>query len=297
MTEPPLAPGKHVEVGGRRVHYVEKGSGPTVVLVHGFFFHTVMWRETMDALAPHFRCIAVDLFGFGWSDRPRAPAEVVYGYDLWRDQLAGFLDALKIERAHLVGQSLGGGTIISFAVQQPKRVATAVLVCPAGLPNPADKNRSPLIWPLVGELAFKLLGPKRLVRKVLVDHFMHDPRKVTDAYVEAVAEPTTLDGSSAAALWIMRNVNLGGIPERFPAYGKLGIPTLLIWGKNDKGIPVATAEVAREALKPERVLLIDDAGHNPHQERPEVANPVILEFLSAHARAPAPAPAMKAATP
>ena len=288
MSAAPPAPGKFVEVGGRRIHYVEKGSGPTVVFLHGFFFHTAMWRETIDALAPKFRCIAIDLFGFGWSAIPRAPDEAIYGYDLWRDQLAGFLDALGIERAHLVGQSLGGGTIVSFAVQQPKRVASAVLVCPAGLPNPADeKNRTPLLWPLVGEVAFWLMGPKKLVRKVLIDHFMHDPRKVTDAYVETIAAPTTRPGYSAAALWIMRNVNLGGIPERFDAYPR-GIPTLLIWGKDDKGIPVSNAELAREKLRPERVLLIDAAGHNPHQEQPEVANPVIRDFLAAHVEAPQP---------
>src|SRR5438105_2310625 len=170
------APGKVVSVGGRPTHYVRKGAGPVVVLVHGFFYHTFMWRETIEALAPRFDCIAIDLFGFGWSDRPRAPVEARYGYDLWTDQLEGFLEALEIERAHLVGQSLGAATICSFAARRPERVEKVVLIAPAGIPNPLKGDGGALTLPVVGEVLFHLPG-RALMKKVLRDYFMHAPAK------------------------------------------------------------------------------------------------------------------------
>src|SRR5262249_2456798 len=129
-----------------------------------------------------------DLLGFGFSERPRAPEEVAYGYDLWTTQLEGFLDALKIERADFVGQSLGAATIASFAAKRPERVGKVVLIDPAGIPNPLDKNRSPLTWPWIGEFVSALPG-NGLDRKILRDYFIHDPAKVTDDYIAEVRRP------------------------------------------------------------------------------------------------------------
>lgn len=278
------APGKLVEVGGRAVHYVEAGpeGAPAVVLVHGFYYSTFMWKETIAALSKHFRCYAIDLFGFGYSERPWPPGEPRYGYDLWSRQVLEFMDARKIERAHLVGQSLGGGTIMQVAAEHPERVDKLVLICPAGIPNPkrAEKNVATLPW--IGEFLLNLPG-EALNKKILRENFLYDEAKLTDAYVAEVSRPTLIRGTRASSLWIMRNVDLGGIEDKVRAFGALGKKSMLVWGNEDAAIPVSNAEKIREIVKPEKVLLIGKAGHVPHHDRPEVANPAILEFLSAGA--------------
>lgn len=272
------APGKLIDVGGRKVHYVEAGEGPPVVLVHGFFYHTVLWRETMAALAPHRRCIALDLFGFGYSDRPRAPEEVRYGYDLWAEQVRGFLDALGIARADFIGQSLGAATIAKLAADHPDRVGSVVLIAPAGIPNPLKGDGGPLTLPFVGEFLANIPGTT-FGKKVLRDFYLHDPAIATDAYAEEVTRPAAIRGTAAAMLWIMRNVDLGGIEDSVRAFGGLGKRTLVIWGNEDRAIPASNAERYRALVKPEKVVLVERAGHVPNQERPDVVSPAILDFL------------------
>jgi pimeloyl-ACP methyl ester carboxylesterase len=280
------APGRVVTVGGRKTHYVVRGEGPPVVLVHGFFYHSYMWKETIEALAPRFTCYALDLLGFGFSEKPEAPREVCYGYDLWSEHLEGFMAALGIARARLVGQSLGSGTILALGARRPDLVERAVLVCPAGIPNPRDKENSGnlLLKPLVGEIATQLPG-LAITKKILRDFFIHDAAKVTDAYAAEVARPAAIRGSAAAMLWIMRNVNLGGIEEQVRAFGERKLRSMLIWGDKDAAIPVANCEKVAALITPERILIIERAGHNPHQERPEVANPAILAYLAEERRA------------
>jgi pimeloyl-ACP methyl ester carboxylesterase len=272
------APGETTVVGGRKVHHVTRGAGPHVVLVHGFFYHSCMWREALDALAPAFTCHAIDLFGFGWSDRPSAPDEATYGYDLWADQIAGFLDAKRIDRAHLVGQSLGAGAILRFAARAPDRVGRVALVAPAGLPNPLEKGRTALAWPVLGEIAAHLPG-LGFAKKVLRDYFIFDPEFVTDAYAAEVARPSEIHGSVAAALWILRNVELGGIEAAVRAFGEARKPTMLVWGREDRAIPVENAARFAELVDVERRVIVERAGHVPHQERADVVIPAIRDFL------------------
>ncbi|HVY60749.1 MAG TPA: alpha/beta fold hydrolase [Planctomycetota bacterium] len=290
------APGRVVSALGRKTHYVVRGAGPPVVLVHGFFYHSFMWRETIEALAPRFTCYALDLLGFGWSEKPAAPRDVRYGYDLWSEHLEGFLAALEIPRARLVGQSLGAGTILALGARRPDLVERAVLVCPAGIPNPKDRDSgSVLTRPVLGEVVTRLPG-LALTKKILRDYFIHDPARVTDAYAAEVARPSAIRGSAAAGLWIMRHVDLGGIEDRVRAFGERGLRSMLVWGEDDAAIPVANCAKVAALVHPERTLLIPRAGHVPHQERPELANPAILEYLSTTGASPSPRASATGAT-
>ena len=103
---PPGVPGRLLDVGGHRVHVVEQGSGPPLVLVHGFGASTFDYEErVLEPLARSHKVIAVDLYGFGWSERSD---EFAYGWPLWSEQLAGTLDVSGIERAAIAGHSMGG---------------------------------------------------------------------------------------------------------------------------------------------------------------------------------------------
>ncbi len=102
------ANGKFIELDGNTTHYIEKGEGDPVILIHGFFYDSYMWNNNIDVLAEKFKVYAIDLWGFGYSTRE--PMD--YGYPLYARQLDLFMDALNLPHASLIGQSMGGGTII-----------------------------------------------------------------------------------------------------------------------------------------------------------------------------------------
>ncbi len=101
------AKGKFVTVDGSKIHYVEQGEGKPVILIHGFLYHTVMWNQNIDALAQKFKVYAIDLWGWGFSERLK---DTEYSFDRYSKQIIGFMDALKIQKASLVGQSMGEGS-------------------------------------------------------------------------------------------------------------------------------------------------------------------------------------------
>src|SRR5690349_7420120 len=141
------ARGKFIDLNGRKTHYVEKGEGKPVILLHGFFYDSYIWAENIDALAAHFKVHALDLWGCGYSTRD--PLD--YGYPLYAEQLLQFMDHLGIQRASLVGQSMGAGTAILFTTRHRSRVEKLVLVDAAGLPNPLPFTARVFNLPGVGE--------------------------------------------------------------------------------------------------------------------------------------------------
>ena len=125
------ANGKFIDLDGHKTHYIEKGEGEPIILIHGFFFDTYLWVNNIDALAEQFKVYALDLWGFGYSTRE--PLD--FGYQLFSDQVLKFMDALGIERASIAGQSMGGGVAIWYCVQNRQRVNKLILVDSAGEPH------------------------------------------------------------------------------------------------------------------------------------------------------------------
>ena len=127
--------GKSVEANGIRTNYLEAGSGDeTVVLVHGSgpgVTSYANWRLVIPALAEHWRVVAPDMVGFGFSDRPEG---VTYSLDTWADQTVGVMDALGIDKAHMVGNSFGGAIALRVATKHPDRVGKLVLMGSMGVP-------------------------------------------------------------------------------------------------------------------------------------------------------------------
>ena len=127
-----FAEGDFIDLSGKSAHFVERGQGAPVLLIHGFNLDWHTWTRNIDALAAHFKVYAPDLWGQGYSTRE--PMD--YGYALFSEQIRMFMDALGIEKASLVGHSMGGGTSIVFPLSHRERVEKLVLVDSTGIPNP-----------------------------------------------------------------------------------------------------------------------------------------------------------------
>lgn len=267
------AQGRFIDLDGLTTHYVEKGEGEPVILIHGFNYDSYMWADNIDVLAEEFKVYALDLWGFGYSTRE--PLD--YGYQLYVDQVLRFMDALGIQSASLVGQSLGGGTAILFCTQHRERVNKLLLVDAAGLPNPLPLTGKIYRLPKVGEFLGKL-KTEALDRKVL-ELWIHNKDLITDDYYEKVSRYKKVEGTTPAALAILRKDFFDKLSDEIHALAQIDVPILIIWGRQDKGIPVGTGEKMHEILKGSRMEIMDNAGHVPNYEQSELFNRMAIDFL------------------
>jgi len=269
-----FATGKFIDLNGRRTHFLEKGSGEPVILVHGFFYDTYSWHNNIDTLASKFKVYAPDLWGFGYS--AREPLD--YGYSLYAEQLLLFMDALAIEKASIVGHSMGGGIVIFFANHHRDRINKLVLIGAAGIPNPLPLLGRITNLPGVGELIYGMRG--NLMRRLaLKNAWIYDANMITDEYLENVTRFHKIRGSTGVMLKILRKQFFHTIPNEVREVGEKGIPTLIVWGKQDKSIPLKCGIEMHNLIKGSRLEILDMAGHNPHDERADGFNPMVIDFL------------------
>lgn len=271
------ARGQLVEVDGRKVHYIEKGEGAPVILIHGFLYHTMMWDHNIDALAEHFKVYAIDLFGWGFSERLE---ETEYGFARYAEQVTGFMDALGIETASLVGQSMGGGISVYTAAHSPERVDKLVLVGPAVLPYPDTVAGMIYKLPLIGEFLNAIPGDA-LHKNNIKTIWFHDGDQVTDAYVQKLLQPLCIPGSHAGLMYILRNVLTAPLVEREARLlAGADKPVLIIHGRQDKAVPYEKSETLNELWPGSRLVIFDQVGHNPQEENSEAFNRLAADFLS-----------------
>jgi pimeloyl-ACP methyl ester carboxylesterase len=269
------ASGQIIELDGLPTHYIEKGSGEPVILIHGFFFDTYMWNKNINVLAERFKVYAIDLWGFGYSTRE--PLD--YGYPLYTKQLLKFMDTLDIPRASLIGQSMGGGTIINFTVSNQDRVDKIVLVDPAGMPNRLPIMGRITNLPKLGELIYNL--NVNFTRKMtLKSTFLHNKHIITDEYFENATRFHKIKGTTEAMLYITRKQFFDTLIEEIKALSLINVPTLIVWGREEKAIPLNTGQEMHKILKGSRFEIIDEAGHCPHDDQSDRFNRLTLDFLA-----------------
>ncbi len=258
----------HYELGGPE-------NGKPVVLVHGFSVPYFIFDPAFEFLVNSgFRVLRYDLIGRGFSDRPR----VAYDIHLFVRQLKDLLDALDFKQVNLIGLSMGGPITASFISQYPHYVSKHVLIDPAGA------KRITLSWlleatklPIFGELALGLFGSGNMVKGIASDMF--DP-KLVERFQSQYKIQMQYKGFKRAILSTMRNNMLESFYETYARVGKLQKPTLLLWGKNDATMPFEDSRIILKALPHAEFHPIENCGHIPHYEKPEIVNPILLEFLS-----------------
>jgi pimeloyl-ACP methyl ester carboxylesterase len=271
------APGKFVLVDGKKIHYLEKGEGEPVILIHGFLYHTVMWKKNIDDLAKKFKVYAVDLWGWGYSERLK---ENEYSFDRYGKQIVGFMDALNIKKATLVGQSMGGGISVYVAAHYPERVDRLILVDPAVIPYPMTTIGKIYQLPFIGEFMNAIPG-NALMENNIKTIWFYDKNKATEEYCKEVLQPLSIKGSYAGLMFIIRNVLKEPYVEKEAnLLAKMAIPTLIIHGREDNAVPLDRSTKLNDLWKGSNLVIFDKAGHSPHEEYPEKFNQLALEFLS-----------------
>lgn len=246
-----------------------------VVLVHGFSVPYFIYDPTFDFLSQAgFRVLRYDLFGRGYSDRPRAR----YNLDFFVRQLADLLDALRFtRRVNLVGLSMGGLVASAFALRHPEKIRKLVLIDPCGA-KPTDTAWAVRLAriPILAEIAYGQIGSGNLVNGIAKDFF--DPALV-EQFQRRYKTQMQYKGFMRAILSTIREDMLASNIEIYRALGKLDIPTLLFWGRDDKTVPFEHSILLREAMPKVDFQVIENCGHIPHYEKPDEVNPILLQFL------------------
>jgi len=255
-----------IEVAGRRIRYLElgEGEGPPVVFIHGFGGDLANWQYNQEVLAERHRTIALDLPGHGGSSKEVEAGDVA----ALAASVEGFLDAKGIERAHLVGHSLGGAIAIDVACNWPSKVASMTLICPAGLGPEINTDY------IEGFLAAKRRKQMRPVLEMLVA----DPKMVSREMVEEVLKFRRIDGVDRALRTIVDGVFPGGrqttvVKDRL---GEIEAPVQIVWGKEDRIIPPTHADGVPGQV---RVHVLEDAGHMVHLEKSADVNALIEQLV------------------
>lgn len=258
----------HYELDGR-------DEGIPVVLVHGFSVPSFIYDPTFEFLVRSgFRVLRYDLIGRGFTDKPK----IRYDIRSFVRQLKDLLDALDMPKVDLVGLSMGGPVTAAFIEKYPRYVRKHVLIDPSGAKRvELPKTLKVAKLPILGELLIGLFGSGSMVKGIASDLF--DPALVEE-FQEKYKAQMEYKGFKRAILSTMRNGMLESLLETYRKLGALKKPTLLFWGENDTTTPFADHVLIREALPHAEFHAIPNCGHIPHYEKPDVVNPILLEFLS-----------------
>jgi pyruvate dehydrogenase E2 component (dihydrolipoamide acetyltransferase) len=265
--EAAVAP-RDIEAGGRRLRVLDIGDGDAVplVLVHGFGADLNAWMFNQPVLAESRRVVAIDLPGHGGSLKEVGTGDVAAFAGAVIDAAA----ALEIERFHLVGHSMGGAIAVEAARQQPEKIASLTLIASAGLG--AEVNGAFID-------GFLKLQRRREAPEVLAP-LVHDPSLISRQMIEELLRYKRLDGVQAALETTARAWFPAG-RQNFdlrPALAGLTMPAQLIWGRDDRIVPVAHAEALAGKLP---VRILDETGHIPQMEKAGDVNRLIAGFLDA----------------
>lgn len=272
-------PVRTVMVDGQRIAYLDAGSGPPVILLHGFGGALWQWEYQQAALSASHRVITLDLLGAGWSDKP----DIEYTPDQILESFRGFMDAVGVQRASLVGNSMGAGVAMGMALTYPERVDRLVLI--AGLPDRVrEKVTSPLIKralesrvPVWLAALGNWVAGRSLTRAVLRE-MVHDERLLTPAVIERSYRNRKRAGLVGPLLAMAGSLPLWeeGFAKRL---GDIRHPTLILWGAEDKVFPPQVGKEMHATMPASSFMLIPESGHIPQWERPWQVNLILLQFL------------------
>lgn len=277
---------RHVVVDGIRCHYLEAGSGPPLVLLHGTAIDSasLSFGPSLPALAERHRVLALDWPGYGQSERPPVDMTISRYVSL----LAGFLDATKLERANLMGFSMGGAVAIGFALQAPERAASLTLVASYGLdatmPVPLLPYLAMRAPRLSNSVVWGLRRSRLLSRLVLMYIVFSNPGLVTRELVAEVHQQLRApEAERSFVAWLrgeMQPFYLGTSYES--QLVDLAVPTLLMHGRTDRVLSWRKSVKASERIPGARLVLVPGCGHWVMREAPAVFRRELLAFTARH---------------
>jgi len=267
------------EVDGVQVHYQEAGdsSASPLLLIHGFASSNLVWSKVLLQLSEAgFRVIAPDLLGYGYSGKPRH-----FDYTIFSQakMVIGLLKQLGIANIRLVGSSYGGAVAATIALDHPELVEKLVLVGAVTNNRPTRYMLMRLFGsPIIGDILSPLVvGSRRLLRLRMKRVYDRHAWELDERRVQARHLPLRTRGTHRAIIRTVRRWDAERISRDAHL---LSQPTLIIWGDNDREVPIADGERLQQEIPNSRLLVFRDCGHLPHEEYPAEFTKLVSEFCS-----------------
>lgn len=254
------------------------GSGDPVLALHGLGASVYSWRKLKGRLPEH-TLILVDLKGHGESPKP---PDKHYSIQEQAELVRQFILEHDLKNLTLMGNSYGGAVSLLVAIrlckEEPGRLSNLILIDSGGYNQDLPWHLKLLRTPGLGWLALHL-GPPKLNALTVLLYAYSKKRLITWEQTKAYAKPIASPGGRHALLQTAKQALPDNIDEITSKYPTINIPTLILWGRDDKVIPLAIGEMLDQAIPDSRLVLIEQAGHVPQEEKPEETIPPILKFL------------------
>jgi pimeloyl-ACP methyl ester carboxylesterase len=265
-------PSRFLTLDGMEVHYRDEGQGPALVLLHGTAASLHTWNDWAEALTDDYRVIRMDLPAFGLTGPHPERDYRIASYVAF---VEAFRQALGLDSFHLAGNSLGGHIAWRYALDHPAAVRKLVLIDAAGYPNPAGK---PWVFrlaetPVLNQL-FLWVTPRALIRKNLEEVYFND-ELISDSLVTRYHEMALRTGNRQAFIDRARTRSA----DRTAELPNLRTPTLVLWGADDRWIPLANGERLVRDLPDAELAVLPATGHVPMEERPRESVAAARAFL------------------
>lgn len=282
--------GRFVQAGDVELFIQEMGpaTGQPILFIHGTAAWSGLWRDTMTPLAEAgYRCIAIDIPPFGFSERPSTPS---YDNASQAARIVALMDELNIENAILFGHSFGGGATLETALMIPDRIDALILLDVGGLNlnlQPTEPQVTPvglfLNTPVVRNPVLAATATNPLFTKTLLSAMVLDPDDITEKETTILQEPLVLqDTTNTLGDWLNsvlgpQKVSLTTNPEN---YAVLDMPTLIVWGDSDKVIPIQEGEYLQSLITDSELVVMPGVNHIPHLEDLDTLIKLAIEFLT-----------------
>jgi pimeloyl-ACP methyl ester carboxylesterase len=263
-----------------KLYYREEGSGRPLLLIHGFGASTFTWRHVAPDLARDHRVIAVDLKGFGQSDKPFDARYSVYDQ---AELLIQLIEDKDLRDLTLVGHSFGGGISLLLALEAQQRldgrISRLVLLDSIAYPQNIPVFFRMLDVPLVSQLGVRMVPPTVQTRVALKIAYFDDS-KITPEEVEAYAAPLKTAAGKHAIIHSARQIVPEDIAELSERYKTIDLPTLILWCDHDRIVPLEVGLKLRRTLPNSTLRLVEDCGHMPQEEQPGSTLELLRDFLT-----------------
>ncbi|GAQ80233.1 alpha/beta-hydrolases superfamily protein [Klebsormidium nitens] len=278
---------------GYKIRYQQAGgSGPVLLLVHGFGANCDHWRKNMPYLARTHRVFAIDLLGYGYSDKPNPrdfPEGTLYTFETWAQQLLDFCDQFAGGPVFMICNSVGGLAGLQAAIDRPEMVRGLVLLNISLRMLHITKQewwKKPFVKAVqtvlrgtnLGQSFFKSLASKKAVKSILQQAY-HDDSAVTDELVDFILTPGLQPGAADVFLDFIC-YSFGPLPEEL--IPRATCPILIGWGEKDPWEPVELGRAYGEFDNVEEFVVLPNVGHCPQDEAPDLVNALVEKFVAKH---------------
>lgn len=261
--------------GGANIHYRDQGpkDAPTIIMIHGMSAHLQAWEPLIAEMGANYRILSLDLPGFGLTG-PNPTGQ--YGPEVYTEAVLTVMNSANVDKAVIVGNSMGGWTAWRMGLSHPERIHGLVLLAPWGAPG-ADNEKSNLAFKLMSSSIGKALMPHFTPRSIVKQSVLQSVERdeiVTDEMVERYYELVRYPGNRQATLDAMETAK---DLSDWKNIKSLEAPTLIIWGREDQLIDISRSEKFTSELEGEKIIIYENVGHLPMEEVPaDVARDIKL---------------------